>query len=180
MAEAAGVPVETFTARAPIDVAQDIGAVLRCSTDELTSLLKARAEAKKLAKSSDRTMISASENNPMKFIPSTSEAMEIMFAQNRPGCMGAPESFSASFADIKKHQYATFAAMQKALARLLGSIDPETIESKIKSGVMGSKKAKAWEIFVERWEAQSEPHENGMLDVFLSHFAEAYDDASRD
>ena len=152
--------------------------VLRCSTDELTGLLKARAAAKKLAKSSDRTMISASDNNAMKFIPSTVEAMEIMFAQNRPGYMGAAESFKSSFDDLKKHEYATYSAMQKALARLLDGLSPEAVESKI-TGVMGSKKAKAWEIFVERWDAQTEPHENGMLDVFLSHFAEAYDEASR-
>lgn len=180
MAEAAGVPVEAFTARAPIDVAKEIGEVLRCSTDELTNLLKARAAAKKLAKSSDRTMISASDNNAMKFIPSTAEAMEVMFAHNRPGYMGAAESFKASFEDLKKHEYATYSAMQKALSRLLEGLSPESIESKIKSGVMGSKKAKAWEIFVERWDAQTEPHENGMLDVFLSHFAEAYDEAARD
>ena len=180
MADAAGVPVETFTTRAPIEVAQEIGAVLRCSADELTSLLKARAAAKKLAKSSNRTMISASDNNAMKFIPSTVEAMEIMFAQNRPGYMSAAESFKSSFEDLKKHEYATYAAMQKALARLLEGLSPEAIESKIKTGgVMGSKKSKAWEVFVERWDAQTEPHENGMLDVFLSHFAEAYDDATR-
>ncbi len=180
MAEAAGVPVETFTARAPIDVAQEIGEVLRCSTDELTNLLKARAAAKKLAKSSDRTMISASDNNAMKFIPSAAEAMEVMFAHNRPGYMSASESFKASFEDLKKHEYATYSAMQRALSRLLEGLSPEAIEGKIKSGVMGSKKAKAWEIFVERWDAQTEPHENGMLDVFLSHFAEAYDEAARD
>jgi type VI secretion system protein ImpI len=39
-------------------------------------------------------------------------------------------------------------------------------------------KARAWETFVQRWDAKTEAHENGMLDVFLMYFSEAYQEAA--
>ena len=49
------------------------------------------------------------------------------------------------------------------------------IEERTTGGIMSSKKARAWELFVERWDAKTHPYENGMLDVFLAYFADAYD-----
>ena len=69
---------------------------------------------------------------------------------------------------------ATFAAMQKALARLTEDLTPESVEDKV-SGAFGSHKGKAWELYVQRWNAKTEHRENGMLDVFFSYFSEIYD-----
>ena len=38
----------------------------------------------------------------------------------------------------------------------------------------GANKKKAWDTYVERWDAKAGKHENGMLDVFLANFAESY------
>ena len=43
-------------------------------------------------------------------------------------------------------------------------------------GLLSNRRAKAWETFVERWDAKAQAHDNGMLDVFPTYFAEAYDD----
>jgi type VI secretion system protein ImpI len=69
--------------------------------------------------------------------------------------------------------------MQKALAKLLDGLSPQSIEAKLTSSAFSSKKARAWEMFVERWDAKTDPYENGMLDVFLAYFSEAYDEATR-
>ena len=79
--------------------------------------------------------------------------------------------------DIQRHQTAVYAAMQPALAKLLEDLSPEAIEERTSGGLMSSKKSRAWETFVERWDAKTHPYENGMLDVFLAYFADAYDDA---
>ena len=52
--------------------------------EELAILLKARAAAKLMAKSGNRTMISAVDNNPLKFVPRPEEVLEIMFTRRRP------------------------------------------------------------------------------------------------
>jgi type VI secretion system protein ImpI len=85
----AGISPELLQLRDPHEVAAEIGAVLRAVVEELAVLLKARAAAKMLAKSTQRTMISAADNNPLKFVPGTDDILEIMFARRRAGYLDA-------------------------------------------------------------------------------------------
>jgi type VI secretion system protein ImpI len=178
IATGAGVSPSLFLQRDPSDVAAEIGAVLRIMVEELAILLKARAAAKLMAKAGNRTMISAVDNNPLKFVPRPEEVLEIMFAR-RAGYLDAKHSVSEAFHDLKAHEFATYAAMQKALSRLLEDLSPEAIEKKVASSAFSSRKSRAWETFVATWEAKEKPHENGMLDVFLSYFSDAYAKASK-
>jgi type VI secretion system protein ImpI len=180
IADAAGIPREALTGRDPREVASEIGVILRLVAEELATLLKARAAAKGMVKSSHRTMIGGAENNPLKFVPSTGEMLEIMFSRRRPGYMDATRSVEDAFRDLKTHEMATYAAMQTALARLIEDISPATIEKKLTPSSFMSKKARAWDALLAAWAAREEVHENGMLDVFLAYFSEAYADASRE
>ena len=179
IATGAGVSPDIFLQRPASDVAAEIGVVLRTVVEELALLLKARAAAKVLAKSGNRTMISAVDNNPLKFVPRAEEVLEIMFARQRAGYLDAKHSIDEAFRDLKTHEFATYAAMQKALSRLLEDLSPDAIEKKVSSSTFSSKKARSWEIFVATWEAKEKPHENGMLDVFLAYFSDAYAKASK-
>jgi type VI secretion system protein ImpI len=178
IAAGAGVSPNVFLQRDQSDIAAEIGAVLRVMVEELAILLKARAAAKLMAKSGNRTMISAVDNNPLKFVPRPEEVLEIMFTR-RAGYLDARRSVDEAFQDLKTHEFATYAAMQKALARLLEDISPEAVEKKVASSAFSSRKARAWETFVATWEAKEKPHENGMLDVFLEYFSDAYGSASK-
>ena len=172
-------PPDTFAGRDPAEVGYEIGEFLKVSTEQLAQLLRARAAAKAMTKSSSRTMIGATDNNPLKFIPGASEAIDVMFSRKRPGFLGAKASLEAGFADLKRHEIATYAAMQKALDRLLDELSPEAIAAKVGNSAFSSKKSRSWELFVERWEQKAGPHDNGMLDVFFGYFAEAYDEANK-
>src|ERR1700734_3040195 len=79
IARAAGVPPGVFTSRNPDELADEIGAVLRMTAENLGQMLASRAESKTLMRSSSRTMIRAVENNPLKFASSPPEALAIMF-----------------------------------------------------------------------------------------------------
>ena len=179
IAAGAGVSPDIFLERQPSDVAAEIGVVLRLVVEELALLLKARAAAKVLAKSGNRTMISAVDNNPLKFVPRAEEVLEIMFAKRRAGYLDARHSIEEAFRDLKTHEFATYAAMQKALSRLLEDLSPEAIEKKVSSSAFASRKGRSWDTFVATWEAKEKPHENGMLDVFLAYFSDAYAKASK-
>jgi type VI secretion system protein ImpI len=158
---------------------REVGAFLKVAVEQLAQLLRARAAAKAMTKSASRTMIGATDNNPLKFIPGSAEILDVMFARRRPGFLGARDSLEAGFADLKRHELATYAAMQKALARLLDDLSPEAIASKVGGVAFSSRKSRSWDLFEERWEQKTAAGENGMLDVFLAYFAEAYDEASR-
>ncbi len=179
LAAGAGVPPGAFAGRDPEDLGREIGAVLRVAVEQLSQMLRARAAAKAMTRSSSRTMIGATDNNALKFVPGAADMIETMFTGRRPGFLGARESFEAGFADLKRHELATYAAMQKALARLMDDFAPEGLLEKAGGSAFTSKKSRAWDLFVERWEQKSAAGDNGMLDAFLAYFAEAYDEAGR-
>ncbi|RUW63841.1 type VI secretion system-associated FHA domain protein TagH [Mesorhizobium sp. M7A.F.Ca.US.008.03.1.1] len=179
IATGAGISPELLQSRDPHEVAAEIGAVLRMVVEELTLLLKARAAAKMLAKSTPRTMISAADNNPLKFVPGTDDILEIMFARRRAGYLDAKRSIEDAFRDLKTHEFATYAAMQAALSRLLDDLSPEAIGRKLPPTSFSSKKSQAWDAFVATWRTMEEAHENGMLDIFLAYFSEAYAKADK-
>ena len=173
----AGLPAGSLAGADLGALGEDIGRCLRIATEELMALLGARAAAKQFVKSASRTMIGGMNNSPLKFKPSATEALVTMFVQRNESYLSSTASFQQGFDDIKRHQTAVYAAMQPALARLLEDLSPESIEERTTGGIMSSKKTRAWETFVERWDAKTHPYENGMLDVFLAYFADAYDDA---
>lgn len=162
----------------PAALAEEVGAVMRIVVEHLAVLLAARAKAKMITKSANRTMLVADGNNPLKFLPTADEILTVMFARSRRGFKDARGSVTEAFADLEKHEFATIFAMQKALGKLLEDVSPEAIESDIAKSVFSSKQAKAWELYVQRWDEKNEPHENGVLDVFLEHFADFYDQQS--
>ena len=148
------------------------------ATEELKALLGARAATKQSVKSGSRTMMGQTDNNPLKFMPDAVQAMDVMFINPRPGYLNGTSTLVEAFGDIKRHQMAVYSAIQPALA--LEDLSPEAIESRSGGGgalsvVGGGKRSRNWEVYVERWDAKTHPYENGMLDVFLAYFAEAYD-----
>lgn len=171
---AAGLAPGTLNTGDPMASAQEIGQTLRVMTEELAGLLQARAVARRSVRSAQVTMIGREDNNPLKFMPLPDQALSIMFGAPRAGFLRGPQAVKSGFADIKAHQYATHAALQPALAQLLDDLSPEAIEKRL-DGVRLNRKARAWDTYVERWDAKTRAHDNGMLDVFLSLFAEAYD-----
>jgi type VI secretion system protein ImpI len=174
----ARLPQHALSNRAPSEVAQELGAMMLLVVEQMSLLLKARASAKSLVRSQDRTIIGALDNNPMKFMADPGEALEAMLSKERTGYLDGMRALREAFEDIKTHEMATYSAMQKALSRLLDDLSPEAIESKVSKSAFSNRKAKAWETFVQRWDAKVEAHENGMLDVFLLYFSEAYKEAS--
>ena len=180
LCQGAGLPPNSFQNVDAGALGHEIGQSLRIATESLMALLAARAATKTFVKSSSRTMIGATDNNPMKFLPDAGQALDAMFFNKRTGFMDGVAGFTDAFGDIKAHQTGVYAAIQPALAQLLDDISPEAIEKRSERGLIGSKRAAKWDTFVERWDAKTHPHENGMLDVFLAYFAEAYDKATRD
>ena len=174
------MPVGVFQQQSPEKAAEIIGGLLRVTVDELRSFLQARAETKGLVRSTNQTMIQAFENNPLKFSPSTEEAMRKMFASDNRSYLPAIDAVQQSFRDLKTHQLNTYGAMQQALKMLIEDFDPATIErmTEQESGfgsVMSNRKAKLWESFSAKWKAKVGRHDNGLVDVFMIYFAECYD-----
>ncbi|PTV95976.1 FHA domain protein [Rhodobacter aestuarii] len=171
----AGLDPAAFADIDPEALAQTLGKTLRLTASEVMTQLQLRAAAKQFTRGGDRTMRTAEHNNPLKFLPDVEHALEAMFLRPRAGFLQGPDAMQEALVDLRHHQVALFAALQPALSQLLGDLAPEDIEGVTEGGLLGgSRKAKAWETYVARWDAKTAPHENGILDAFLMHFAAAY------
>jgi type VI secretion system protein ImpI len=85
-----------------------------------------------------------------------------------------------SFRDLKTHQIKTYAAMQNALRLLAEELSPEGIVASDEKdrglgGLLGSRKARLWDIYTTRWDALASLHDEGMVDAFMVFFADCYD-----
>jgi type VI secretion system protein ImpI len=179
-ASGAGVSPQALATQDPGAFAEALGGLMRLIAEELKGLLAARAESKRIARSTNQTMIQAQDNNPLKFSPTVDDALQLIFGQPRSGYLDARRAFDESFRDLKAHQIKTYSAMQHALKMLVEDLDPQAIAEATAQdggigGLIGSRKAKMWEAYVARWDAKTAPYENGLVDAFMIYFAECYD-----
>jgi type VI secretion system protein ImpI len=180
IARAAGIPESAIANRDPNAVADEIGATIRLTAQNLAQMLSSRAESKTLMRSSSRTMIRSLENNPLKFSSSLEEALAIMFAAPTRQYLNAQATIETSFSDLKAHQILTYSATQGALDALFEDFAPERIDRSVEpdrglGGIVVSRKAKLWDTYVERWRAKTKRADGRLLDAFMALFAEAYD-----
>jgi type VI secretion system protein ImpI len=180
IARGAGLPEDAFAGREPTELAGEIGQVIRLLTENMKQLLEARQQAKRMARSSNQTTVQALENNPLKFAPTAEEAMRIMFGPPTKSYLGAQAAITQGFDDLKTHQLKTFSAMQHALRKLMDDIDPTNVEKTSAAGrglgdLLGSGKARYWDIYTARWHARTNNDADGMLNTFMHYFAEYYD-----
>ncbi len=176
-AAGANIPEALLAGRNSSELAHELGQIMRIVCANLMQLLNARAAAKTLARTGDRTLIQSRDNNPLKFMPTPEEAMRVILGPHSGSYLDGRQTFEHSFADLQAHELATFAAMQQALIKLLEEFAPDAIEKAggtARMPLLGSNKGKLWDLYVERWKARSANHENGMLDAFLDIFAEFY------
>lgn len=182
VARGAGISDNLLAGRSPEELAEELGALLRLIVENLQQLLNARQQAKRLTRSSNQTTIQALDNNPLKFSPTAEEALRIMLGPPTRSYLDARSAIAQSFADLKDHQIKTYSAMQHALTRLLSDLDPKVIEQEAQSGsglgVIGSRKARMWEIYSERWRSKSLGRESGLVDAFMRYFSDCYDGAN--
>jgi type VI secretion system protein ImpI len=182
VAQGAGVPPEFFARQNPERLAEEMGLLLRLVVENMRQLLNARLEARRLARTTNQTMIQALDNNPLKFSPTAEDALRIMFGPATHSYLDARRTLEQSFDDLKTHQIKTYAAMQNALRMLIDDLDPQMIDNQTEAdrglaGVVGSRKARLWDAYVARWQAKTSRHDGGMVDAFMQYFADCYDRA---
>ncbi len=180
IARAAGMPENALASRDPNALADEIGSFIRLTAQNLAQMLASRADSKTLMRSSSRTMVRGIENNPLKFASSVEEALAIMFGAPMRQYLGAQATIENTFSDLKTHQVLIYAAMRDALDLLFEDLAPGRIDHSVEPDhglgrLVASRKAKLWDIYVERWRATTKRADGRLLEAFMALFAEAYD-----
>jgi FHA domain-containing protein/type VI secretion system protein len=143
------------------------------------AVLRARSMARREARL-DVTLIVARDNNPLKFFPDVDSALAQMLTGRGAGYLSPAQALERAFDDIESHELAVIVGMRAALAEVLARFDPATIEAQLKEGgvidkVLSNRKAKLWDVFVERHENVAREAQDDFQRLFGNAFNDAYE-----
>lgn len=132
----------------------------------------------------EQTMVTPANNNPFKSLMPDELAVRLLRSDQK-GYLASEEAVEATFRDVKRHQMAVLSGMHRALAGLVGRLNPDEIEELLgKRSTMsivtaGGKKAAAWDTY----RAYFEQLERDIADLdrssFMSDFRRGYEDRLR-
>jgi FHA domain-containing protein len=163
------------------ELMERIGAMLHTATNGTLQLLLSRQEFKKVLQS-EVTMIAMVANNPLKFSPNAEVALAHMLGPKVKGFMGAEESMTNAYADLRAHQFGVMVGMRAALSHVLGLFTPEMLEkrltekSKLDEFFSASRKAKLWDQFCKLYKGIATEAEDDFHTLFGNAFSKAYDE----
>jgi type VI secretion system FHA domain protein len=155
-----------------------LGDVMRTMVEGLRAVLMTRAEIKGEFRV-ERTQISAGGNNPLKFALSPEHAVEMMLRPRAKGYMDAAVAVREALDDIQAHEVAMVTGIEAAIRELLARMDPARIEEKAGGsggfgGMLGNRKARAFEEFERLYADLKDKAENDFHDFFAKAFSRAY------
>lgn len=158
---------------------QMLGEVLRETVQAMLDLLLARALLKRELRA-EVTMLVARENNPLKFSPNVEAALAHLLAPQR-GYMEPMEAVRDACNDLRSNQLAFMTGVRAALAGLLQRFSPEQLEQRLKqktvldSVLPMNRRAKMWDLFIERYEDVAKDAEDNFHQLFGREFLRAYE-----
>ena len=173
-----GLPGIKIDALTP-ELMQLIGQMLHEAVRGTVDLLVARATLKREVKA-EATTIGTRENNPLKFSPNGDAALQHLLAPSLRGFMAPAPAMRDAYDDLRAHQFGMIAGMRAALEGVMDRFDPAQLEAQLgkNSGLgsllAGSRKAKMWELFVERHAKIREEASEDFQSLFGAAFTQAY------
>ncbi len=163
---------------------EELGRRFRHLGEGLILMLRARAREKGSARLA-QTVIGASDVNPLKFLPSTEEALAALIAPRGKGYLAPDDAILAAFRDLSDHQMRSWLAIQSALRRMIDRFDPAAFEGEVdQAGLMkallaGGRGARLWQLYTERYRDIAKSAEDRFLGEVGADFREAYETKGR-
>ena len=159
-----------------------IGQLLRMSTQGTLDLLQARALVKREMRA-ELTMIMSRENNPLKLSPSVEAAlMHLLFPKAREqGFMPPLQAMKDAYNDLRSHQLGFMAGMRAALSGMLGRFNPNQLEKRLGQKTLVdsvfslNRKANLWDMFTDRYDDISSEVEEDFHILFGKEFLREYE-----
>lgn len=118
----------------------------------------------------------AGPSNPLSIMPSSEEALRVLFGPPRRAYLDSHQSFQTCLAELGQHFRQTDAAVRAAAQVLANELAPEAIDRAVSAEnrigqLLGSRKARLWDIYVERWGSRKPLQPHRPVRSFLEAFA---------
>jgi type VI secretion system FHA domain protein len=183
--KSAGVTdIENYNTEFSKESAILLGKILHETLQGAMDLLRSRTATKDHMHLEDKTIISITQNNPLKFLPSANHVItQLILSKNNSNQAYMPlvDAIQESFNDLKFHQFALSMSIQEALSSTIRDyFSPDSLQKKLEksnpliSKISWQKKAKLWKLFEETYEnIEKEASETFQL-VLEKKIADAY------
>ena len=175
--EGAGLDVSGLSGEEPHELMRRVGAIYQQTVLGLATLMSDRARVKSQA-DLDRTTISASANNPIKWTPSR-KLGQALLSGNEPGFMTGEDAVRASLDDLGRHMAALADGANAAANLTAQTLAPDAIdaEAREQAGLLRSLHALRWEIYLRRYNGLiAGDGDNTLRRAFLDAYARAAGD----
>jgi FHA domain-containing protein/type VI secretion system protein len=158
---------------------EQAGEIVRASVEGLITLLLARSEVKKELRAADRTMLASHNNNPLKFMGGVDEAVRFLFdpqSANAGAFLPPVKAVEDACNELIAHEMALVAGMRAAVVGAIKRFDPAILEQEMAkhSGLVLNKKARLWELQVDKYEKMQQEMADNLDRLFESDFLSAY------
>lgn len=173
------IPMPADPAQAAARLHQ-VGLVLRAAVDGTRELMAVRASTKYEMRAAV-TQIMAKSNNPLKFAPDTRTGVEQLVQPATRGFLEGPAAMDDAMRDLVGHSIGTVAGMRAAIEGMLDRFDPATLEKTLGAGSMldnlvpASRKARLWELYLQRFRGIKEEAQEDFHALFGKAFVAAYE-----
>jgi type VI secretion system FHA domain protein len=178
--QGAGIPDSPLLKSLTPETMEAIGKVLREAVQGTLDLLRARGLTKSEMRA-DVTAIMPMDNNPLKFSPTVEAALVHLLAPHVQGFMLPVRAMKNAYDDLRAHQLGFLAGMRAALDEVLARFAPEELRRRLADPTVldsllpTNRKAKQWDLFVERYEAVAGEAREDFNAAFGKAFRHAYE-----
>ena len=177
--EAAGLQQHDLIGVSPDEILETAGQLLNGLVSGIIEMMRERAAIKDSFRL-PQTMIQGQQNNPLKFSPSTQDALKYLLGDRSESYLSATEAVRGAFDDLKAHQKAVPGAMFLALKEYLEQFDPDELslrfdqQGKRGSLLSGAGKPRYWEQYKECFETLMRSDDGRLPNAFNDEFSRAY------
>jgi FHA domain-containing protein len=178
--EGAGVPAGGLTRELTPEAMRELGLVVYHAVAGAMALMAVRQITKREI-GAELTMIVATRNNPLKFLPTPEAALMQILGPRMPGFMAPVDSMADAFEDLRAHEVGVIAGTRAAFTEVLRRFDPKELEQRLgKGGLLdgilpGHRDARLWELFVARFQEVYKDAQDDFDSLYGLAFTEAYE-----
>jgi type VI secretion system FHA domain protein len=179
MMECAGLDSTKLPRNEEDEIIAIAGRLIRATAEGMQSVLRARTLVNAQFRVA-QTAMTTSGNNPLKFLPTTQDALEHMYYDRPEGYLGPVEAIEDGFSELRAHQTAMVKAMQAAFRDLLDRLEPDTLEERfgrmVKRGGWRAQpeKSQYWDMYREAFQSVAGFNDETFAAVVGAKFADAY------
>jgi len=179
LSQGLGFPLRASNATDAEDQLRRYGEMLAEALEGLRRLMMQRAESKSELVPANRTIMVATDKNPIKHAGTRQEMMSLMFSSEAiaAGIVDPVGAVHDAMSDIRQHETAMLTGLHGAVDGALKRLSPEVLAKEKPGGfVPALRKAALWQLFTERHaELSADMMKSGSTGIW-DDFKQAYND----